>query len=74
VANPEHVKIIKKGIEAWNAWRVTSPEIRPDLSSANLSGANLVRANMRGADLSGANLFGATGPSRRGRRGSQWPA
>ena len=59
MANDEHVAILKKGVEAWNAWRDENPDIRPDLRGANLREANLSRANLAGADLSRANLFWA---------------
>ena len=51
MANDEHVAILKKGVAAWNEWRRENPDIRP-----NLSGANLRRAHLYGADLSGADL------------------
>jgi hypothetical protein len=51
MANEEHVAILKKGVAAWNEWRRENPDIRP-----NLSGANLRRAHLYGADLSGADL------------------
>jgi len=54
MANEEHVAILKKGVAAWNEWRRENPDIRP-----NLSGANLRRAHLYGADLSGADLSGA---------------
>jgi len=69
MANDEHVAILKKGVDAWNAWRDENPDIRyPDLyeaesflasvplRSANLAGANLMRAKLQDADLSGADL------------------
>jgi pentapeptide repeat protein len=69
MANDEHVALLKKGVEAWNAWRDENAKLRPDLSKADLKeaylpGANLSRAglshgNLSGADLSGANLGGA---------------
>jgi hypothetical protein len=31
VANPEHVKILKRGVAEWNEWRRANPTIRPDL-------------------------------------------
>jgi hypothetical protein len=34
----EHVALLKKGVAAWNAWRNENPNIRPDLSGANLRG------------------------------------
>jgi uncharacterized protein YjbI with pentapeptide repeats len=70
MANDEHVALLSKGVEAWNAWRVENPDIRPDLSGADLSkaniaparyffdaGADLHEANLSGANLRGANLF-----------------
>jgi uncharacterized protein YjbI with pentapeptide repeats len=69
MANDEHVAMLKKGVEAWNAWRDENPDIRPDLvqadlrnrylRGANLRGANLHEADLTGADLIGANLIGA---------------
>ena len=57
VANPEHLKILRQGVEAWNKWREAQPSIRPNLSGANLSSrANLSRAILTEANLSGANL------------------
>jgi hypothetical protein len=32
MANPEHLKILKKGVEAWNKWRKENPDIQPDLT------------------------------------------
>jgi hypothetical protein len=34
--NDEHVAILKKGVDGWNAWRVVNPGIRPELSGADL--------------------------------------
>src|SRR5271157_5675409 len=69
MANPEHLKILKQGVEQWNKWRKEHPDIRPDLvgadlekaglSGANLRGANLSRTNLRRADLSLADLTAA---------------
>ena len=56
MANEEHLKILKQGVEQWNKWRLENA-IRPDLSDANLSGADLrASADLSGANLSGANL------------------
>lgn len=52
----EQVKILKSGVAAWNAWRNEHPDVRPDLSGANLTRANLRGANLNGADLTYANL------------------
>jgi hypothetical protein len=56
MANPEHVKILKEGFEAWNIWRGKNPSIAPDLNYANLRGADLSRASLSRADLSNADL------------------
>ncbi|MGA2786959.1 MAG: toll/interleukin-1 receptor domain-containing protein [Verrucomicrobiota bacterium] len=51
MANPEHLKILKQGVEIWNKWRFEHPEIQPDLDHTDFSGLQLSFA-----DLSGANL------------------
>jgi hypothetical protein len=56
MANPEHLKILKQGVDAWNEWREEDTEILPDLSSADLVAANLTEANLSGAKLVGADL------------------
>ena len=33
MANPEHLKILKDGVEVWNRWREEHPEIEPDLTA-----------------------------------------
>jgi uncharacterized protein YjbI with pentapeptide repeats len=75
IANEEHVKRLKQGIEKWNAWRrgderdtglrraLSRPRTRvvlqADLSEADLSEVDLIDADLRGADLFGVNLSGA---------------
>jgi len=61
MANKVHLEILRKGVNAWNQWRVQNPEKTPDLSGANLPGADLAGANLSmtslfRAILSGANL------------------
>jgi len=56
MANPEHLNILKQGIETWNKWRGLNPEIVPDLKNAFLKGADLQEANLKGAKLHGADL------------------
>lgn len=65
MARAEHLTILNRGVEAWNAWRSQFPDIRPDLERASLAGADL-----SGANLANANLFGifAPGVSLRGAR------
>ncbi|MEI3650881.1 MAG: pentapeptide repeat-containing protein [Dolichospermum lemmermannii FEM_B0920] len=64
MANPEHLAILRQGLEAWNKWRCENSGVIIDLSSANLyqadlSFANLYQANLYQANLSGANLIWA---------------
>jgi uncharacterized protein YjbI with pentapeptide repeats len=51
MANDEHIARLKKSVADWNAWRIENPNIRPDLS-----GADLTRTNLSGANLSEASL------------------
>jgi hypothetical protein len=39
MANPEHLAILKQGVEAWNRWRLEHVDIRPDLTDADLARA-----------------------------------
>jgi hypothetical protein len=72
--HPNHVYVLKQGVEAWNNWRRLNPDVRPSLRGAYLNGlplcrldlrdtdlrfAFLFRADLRGADLRGALLIGA---------------
>jgi Pentapeptide repeats (8 copies) len=74
MANEEHLKIIRRGVDAWNEWRRKNLGLTPDLRGANLSyvdlpgadlsggklnGADLCGVDLRGANLSGADLRGA---------------
>ena len=56
MANPEHLEILKSGVQEWNQWREAHPEIRPDLSEADLSLTKLSGANLREADIREADL------------------
>jgi uncharacterized protein YjbI with pentapeptide repeats len=64
MANPDHLKTLWQGVDAWNVLREREPLLTPDLFDANLTkanlvGANLTKAKLGEADLSGANLSGA---------------
>ena len=59
MANPEHLEVLRLGVEQWNGWRAEQPEMRPDLYGAHLSGANLLGANLAEANLNWADLHGA---------------
>lgn len=68
MAHPEHLAVLKQGVDAWNKWRLAlyqdSPFRRPDLAEANLAGVflngiDLAGANLRRCDLRGASLLDA---------------
>jgi uncharacterized protein YjbI with pentapeptide repeats len=75
MANPEHYNLVASGGTAWNDWRKLNPEVRPDLSRADLSMEMARRGassrallmggfgggvrDLSGIDLSGADLTGA---------------
>jgi hypothetical protein len=65
-SQPEHVEILKQGVEVWNKWRRGQENLigavglsLADLRSADMTGANLIRADLHLAILSSANLRGA---------------
>lgn len=64
MANTNHVRMIKRGVNHWNQWRKQNPRVKPDLSGVDLSeqdlkDINLINANLSRANLSLANLSGA---------------
>jgi uncharacterized protein YjbI with pentapeptide repeats len=54
--NPEHLAKLKEGVGSWNQWREEHPEIRPDLSAADIGQIDLQKANLKQTDLSLADL------------------
>jgi uncharacterized protein YjbI with pentapeptide repeats len=65
MANPEHLEILKQGVEVWNQWRIKNLDLNPDLSDANFDGlslgdVNFISANLSGASFSNAYLLGAS--------------
>jgi len=53
------LKLIKRGLGAWNTWREENPTEEPDLNGANLREADLNGGNFVGTNLVAANLTGA---------------
>jgi hypothetical protein len=65
MANPEHLAILKQGVEAWNRWRAANPSLVPDLVEADLmerplNFINFDSVKLIGADLSHAELMFAS--------------
>jgi uncharacterized protein YjbI with pentapeptide repeats len=64
MANPEHLEILKHGVERWNQWRKEHPDVRPDLRKGTLLTGKINRGHLRGAtvtwvDLNEPSLAGA---------------
>jgi len=61
MANDKHVKILKKGTDAWNKWRRQNYfDVTPDLRGAELRGAKLNCAMLNNLDLSDVDLSDAS--------------
>ncbi len=66
MANSKHLAVLKKSVDAWNAWREKNPDVIPDLKGAylrrrrldgiNFRQAYLFETNLRRAGLERANL------------------
>jgi uncharacterized protein YjbI with pentapeptide repeats len=59
MANDEHVALVSKGKSTWNEWRLSNPQITPDLRGADLNRGDLYERNLANADLREADLYGA---------------
>jgi len=59
MANQEQVELLLSGVDKWNSWRESHPEVAIDLEAADLLTAKLRQADLRGADLCQADLEGA---------------
>lgn len=59
MANPEHLEILRQGVEAWNSWRRENPNLIPNLDRAQLNDWKLGGADLHGAYLNAADLVGA---------------
>ncbi|HWT00213.1 MAG TPA: toll/interleukin-1 receptor domain-containing protein [Pyrinomonadaceae bacterium] len=58
MANEEHLKILERGVSAWNDWRIKHPRIVVDLEDASLREAKLSGIDLKSTNLIAANLFG----------------
>lgn len=64
MANPNHLEVAKRGVNAIAEWRMANTDVQLDLKEAdlrqtNLSAADLRYADLRKADLRQTNLGGA---------------
>jgi hypothetical protein len=59
MANAEQIAILKKGVAAWNEWRITARDVSVDFRGADLSRTNLHGVSFGKADLSRAKLSDA---------------
>jgi uncharacterized protein YjbI with pentapeptide repeats len=57
MADEEQLRIIKKGVRVWNAWRRKTRTVSVDLRNAKLRRRQMGDINLEGADLSGADLI-----------------
>jgi len=60
MANRGHLAILKKGTDAWNAWRRVHAATTPDLTNAQLLDLDCDRADLSRADLRGAFFDGVS--------------
>ncbi|OGO50314.1 MAG: hypothetical protein A2148_06490 [Chloroflexi bacterium RBG_16_68_14] len=58
MANPEHLALVRSGVEALNRFAREHEDIALDLEGADLHGLDLQEARLQGARLAGANLEG----------------
>jgi hypothetical protein len=57
-ANPEHLDLLRQGVDVWNEWRANNSTDNSDgdLRGVDLAKATLSRANLWWSDLSRADL------------------
>lgn len=64
MADKTQLRILDRGVGAWNEWRRANPTVLPDLSNASLNNRNLNGAHLEGGNLErillrNSTLFGA---------------
>ena len=48
MANEEQLSILRQGVEVWNEWREENPNVKINLSNADLSRINLSKVDPKG--------------------------
>ena len=56
MANPEHVEILKQGVDVWNRWREDNPHENPDLKELKFRNKHLIGADFNNSDLKGSKF------------------
>ena len=56
MANPEHVEILKQGVDVWNKWREENRDVRPDLKEADLRKNAIKGTKLDNPDVNGTYL------------------
>ncbi len=56
MANPEHLAILKQGVEVWNKWRFENTKVVPDFTFIDFSYEKLIGFDLEVADFTGASL------------------
>jgi uncharacterized protein YjbI with pentapeptide repeats len=56
MSNSKDITRLKRGVVAWNQWRLANPGTIPDLEDSDLGDMDLYEANLRNANLQRANL------------------
>jgi uncharacterized protein YjbI with pentapeptide repeats len=59
MANPEHLALVRSGVEALNRFAREHEDVALDLEGADLRGLDLRDARLQAARLAGANLAGS---------------
>lgn len=59
MANPEHLAVLRQGVNVWNEWRLRFPAIKPDVSHADLRDKDLHGIDLRHTKLTDVKLFGS---------------
>ncbi|ESA37310.1 low-complexity protein [Leptolyngbya sp. Heron Island J] len=59
MANEEHLKILKQGVDAWNRWYKDNPEALPKIVGSNFVGSLTHGADLNGSDLNNTKLKGS---------------